>query len=89
MTITTDLDAWWAELTDYSESNEAKAIFQDVMRGIDDWLDRLQAMNTAGDFDQLPASVKTEFIWAWTQLDNARDTVKVRSDFMEAINWKP
>ena len=89
MSITTDLDAWWADLKDYQESNSAKAKFQEIMSTIDQMLDELKAMYDAGDYNQLPDSVKTKFVWAWGQLDDARDTVKADSDFMTAINWKP
>jgi len=89
MTITTDLNAWWAVLSNYEESNSAKAKFQEIMQTIDQYLNELAEMNSNGDFDQLPASVKAKFIWAWTQLDNARDTVKADADFMEAIGWRP
>jgi hypothetical protein len=46
-------------------------------------------MNAAGDFDSLPASAKAKAIWIWTQLDNARDTVKADAEAMEFINWRP
>ena len=39
MSITTDLDAWWAEHQDYQESNSAKGKFQDIMSTIDQMLD--------------------------------------------------
>ena len=89
MSITTDLDAWWAELSDYQESNKAKGVFQDIMNTIDQMLDELQTMNDNDDFDQLPASCKTKAIWMWTQLDNARDTIKADVDAMEFIGWRP
>jgi len=89
MTITSDLDAWWAQLKDYDESNAAKAKFQELMIEIDSNLDELAAMNTDGDFDILPASWKAKAIWAWQQLDAARDTVKADAEFMEGLNWKP
>ena len=89
MSITTDLDAWWAELSDYTESNTAKAKLQDIMTTIDQMLDELQTMNTNGDFDQLPASCKAKAIWMWAQLDNARDTIKADADAMEFIGWRP
>ena len=89
MSVTDDLNDWWGVFKDYQESNAAKAKFQDIMTTIDEYLDELQAMNAAGDFDQLPATVKAKFLWAWQQLDNARDTVKADTDFMEAISWKP
>ena len=89
MSITTDLDAWWVEHQDYQESNSAKAKFQDIMNTIDEKLDRLQAKNANGDFDQLPASSKAAAIWGWTQLDNARNAVKANAAFMEFIGWRP
>lgn len=87
--ITTDLDAWWAAHQDYTGSNTAKAKFQDIMGAINRELDDLQTMNINGDFDQLPASWKAKAIWAWGQLDAARNTVKADTDFMEGINWTP
>ena len=89
MTITQDLDAWWTTVSDYNESNSAKAKFQEIMSSIDQQLDELSAMNTAGDFDELPASWKAKAIWAWGQLDAARDAVKGDAEFMEGINWRP
>jgi len=89
MSIATDLDAWWAELSDYQESNTAKAKFQNIMATIDQMLDELQTMNSNGDFDQLPASWKAKAVWAWQQLDATRDTVKADAEFMEGINWRP
>lgn len=89
MSITSDLDAWWAEHQDYQESNLAKAKFQDIMTLIDQKLDELQVMNTNGDFNQLPASSKTVAVWGWTQLDNARNALKANADFMEFIGWRP
>ena len=89
MSITTDLDAWWAEKLDYDESNTAKARFQDLMISFDQNLDELSQMNTNGDFDQLPSSWKAKAVWAWQQFSAARDTVKADSEFMEGINWRP
>ena len=89
MSITTDLDAWWAELSDYQESNKAKGVFQDIMNTIDQILDELQTMNDNSDFNQLPASWKAKAIWAWQQLDAARNTVKADAEFMEGILWRP
>ena len=89
MSITTDLDAWFVNLTDYNESNSAKAKFQEIMSTIDQMLDELQTMNANGDFDQLPASCKTKAIWMWTQLDTARNTIKADADAMEFIGWRP
>ena len=89
MSITTDLDAWWETVSDYNQSNTAKARFQDLMSNIDQNLDELQTMNANGDFDQLPSSWKAKAVWAWGLLDTARDTVKADSEFMEGINWKP
>jgi len=89
MTITSDLNAWWDELSDYEESNTAKAKFQEIMIAIEQYLNELAQMNSNGDFDKLPPAVKSKFVWAWNQLDSARDTVKADSDFMEAITWKP
>ena len=84
-----DLDTWWGELQAYSKANSAKAKFQETMRSIEKHLDSLADMNADGDFDGLPASVKAKFIWAWGQLDAARDTIKADSEFMDAINWTP
>lgn len=89
MSITTDLDAWWAELQAREKSNAAKAKFQEIMGQIDASLNELQAMNAAGDFDQLPAAVKAEFVAAWTSLDAVRDALKADAGFMEALNWRP
>lgn len=89
MSISTDLDAWWVNVSDYNESNDAKAKFQDIMRNIDRQLNELADMNTAGDFDKLPVSWKAKAVWAWGQLNTARNTVKADADFMEGINWVP
>lgn len=89
MSITTDLNAWWAELSDYTESNTAKAKFQDIMNTIDQMLDELQTMNANGDFDQFPVSCKTKAIWMWQQLDAARNTIKADAEAMEFIGWQP
>jgi uncharacterized protein YjgD (DUF1641 family) len=87
--ISDDLDTWWAELSDYEESNSAKAKFQEIMQSFDQALNELSDMNAAGDFDQLPASWKARAVWAWQQFDAARDIVKADADFMEGINWRP
>ena len=89
MSITNDLDTWWTEVSDYNESNAAKARFQDIVVTMDQMLDELAQMNTNGDFDKLPVSWKAKAIWAWQQLDNARDTIKADPEFMEGINWRP
>jgi hypothetical protein len=89
MTVTSDLDAWWAELKDYDESNAAKAKFQELMIAFEQSLDELQQMNADGEFDKLPASWKAKALWAWQQFDNARDTVKADAEFMEGLNWRP
>ena len=44
MTISTDLDSWWAVKTDYDESNAAKGKFQEIMTAINDNLDALKVM---------------------------------------------
>ena len=87
--ISDDLDAWWEELLDYSESNAAKAKFQDLMIQFEQNLNELQEMNAEGEFDKLPASWKAKAIWAWQQFDAARDIVKADADFMEGLNWTP
>ena len=89
MSITTDLNTWWTTKTAYDDSNEAKAEFQRIMASIDESLDKLYEMNAAGKFNQLPASVKAEFIAAWTTLDTVRDSLKADAGFMEALNWRP
>jgi len=89
MTITNDLNTWWAELSDFQRGNKAKAQFQDTMNTIDQMLDELKIINDSGDFDQLPPSWKAKALWAWQQLDAARDTVKADAEFMEGINWRP
>jgi hypothetical protein len=89
MTITTDLDIWWETVSDLNESNAAKAKFQDLMNSFDQALNELSDMNSAGDFDELPASWKAKAIWAWGQFDTARDTVKADAEFMEGLNWRP
>ena len=87
--IIDELNTWWAELTDYNESNDAKARFQDIMNTIDQMLNELQAMHSNGDFDKLPINSKNKAIWIWQQLDAARDTIKADAEAMEFINWKP
>ena len=89
MSITTDLDTWWTTKTAYDDSNTAKAEFQRIMAEIDQSLDQLAAMNAAGKFNQLPATVKAEFVAAWTALNNVRVTLKADVGFMEALNWRP
>jgi len=89
MSITTDLNTWWTTKQAYDDSNAAKAELQRIMAEIDQSLDKLQAMNAAGKFNQLPASVKAEFIAAWTALDTVRDTLKADAGFIEALNWRP
>lgn len=89
MSISTDLDLWWVQISDYNESNAAKARFQEIMREIDQRLDELSTMYSAGDFDKLPASVKAKFVSAWTQLDAVRNALKADADFMMAVNWTP
>ena len=89
MTITTDLDAWWAVHQDYAESNTAKAKFQDIMTTIGQMLDELKTMNDNGDFDRLPTSSKTAAIWGWGQFNTTRNTVKANAAFMEFIGWRP
>ena len=83
------LDGWWAELQDYEESNSAKAKFQDVMNMFDSGLNELEAMNTAGDFDQIPAVIKAKWLWAWQQWDAVRDTLKADDEFMASLTWRP
>jgi len=87
--IETDLDAWWAVLKDYNESNDSKAVFQTLMGNINDNLNKLKEKNDAGDFDMMPASVKAKWVWAWQQLDAARDTVKADPEFMASLEWRP
>ena len=89
MSISTDLDTWWADYTDFQESNTAKGKFQEIMLQIDEQLNKLSDMNTNGDFDELPSNWKTKAVWAWGQLNTARNTVKADAGFMEGINWKP
>lgn len=89
MSITTDLDAWWVTKTAYDDSNAAKAEFQRIMGEIDNSLNELAAMNAAGKFNQLPATVKAEFTAAWVALDAVRDSLKADVGFMEALNWTP
>jgi len=38
---------------------------------------------------KLPASWRTKALWAWQQLNTARDAIKADPDFMEGINWRP
>jgi hypothetical protein len=83
------LDAWWVIKQDYDESNAAKAEFQNTMSMFEQGLDRLQQMNAAGDFDQIPAIVKTKWLWAWQQWDTVRDTLKADAEFMASLNWRP
>ena len=89
MTITTDLDPWWAAKKSYDDANAAKAEFQRIMGQIDRSMDDLAAMNLAGKFNALPASVKQEFEAAWFALATVRDTLKADAGFMEALNWTP
>ena len=89
MTITTDLNTWWTTKQAYDNSNAAKAEFQRIMGEIDQSLDKLATMNAEGKFNQLPASVKNEFVAAWTALDTVRDSLKADAGFMEALNWTP
>lgn len=89
MTITTDLDAWWAVKLAYDDSNSAKAEFQQIMGEIDRSLNELAAMNAAGKFNQLPATVKAEFVAAWQALNTVRNNLKADAGFMEALNWTP
>lgn len=89
MAVTEDLDAWWVQITDYNESNAAKATFQSTMRNIDEQLNELQRAYAAGEYDKLPLSVKNKFVWAWQQLNTARNAVKADTEFMAAINWTP
>ena len=86
--VTTELNEWWVAHQDYQESNTAKAKFQDIMNTIDQMLDELKTMNDNSDFNQLPASWKAKALWAWQQLDAARNTVKADAEFMEGINWR-
>ena len=89
MTITSDLNSWWATLSDYNESNSAKAKFQDIVREIDKMLNDLQSMNSAGDFNSLPSSAKAKAIWIWQQLNAARNAVEADAEAMEFIKWTP
>ena len=89
MSITTDLDAWWAIKNKYDDSNTAKGEFQIIMANINESLDKLAAMNAAGKFNQLPAAVKAEFVAAWVALDTVRQTLAADPGFMEALNWRP
>ena len=89
MSITTDLDSWWAVKRGYDKSNDAKGDFQNILWSLDEALDKLTAMNAAGEFDRLPATVKAEFISAWQKLNAVRTELKADEGFMEALNWKP
>lgn len=89
MSISSDLDLWWVQISDYNESNAAKAKFQEIMWEIDEKLNELETMYGRGDFDKLPTSVKNKFVSAWSQLDAVRDTLKADVDFMSALNWTP
>lgn len=89
MGITEDLNTWWDILKDYKASNSARLKFVGMMSEIDTALNVLQDMNQNGDFDELPESWRTKAIWAWQQLDNARQTIKADGEFMEGINWTP
>ena len=89
MTITSDLNSWWATLSNYNESNSAKAKFQDIVREIDQMLNELQQMSAQGDFDSLPAAAISKATWIWQQLNAARNAVKADAGAMEFINWTP
>jgi len=84
-----DLTVWWQTIVDVEQGNAAKAQFQTTMQSLDDGLNTLKTAYDAGDYNQLPASVRTKFVWAWSQLNTVRNTLKADAEFMAALNWRP
>ena len=89
MTITTDLDTWWGDLSDYQESNAAKAAVQDMVNTVQQMVSDLATMNANGDFDELPPSAKAAAIWIWQKYNAANNAVEADADAQEFLSWTP
>ena len=90
MSITTELDAWWAEKTEgYDEPNAVKAELQSTVWQLQEGLSRLKVSYDAGKFDNFPDAPKTTAIAIYTALKDVVDQIEASAPAMELLGWTP
>ncbi len=89
MTVQTDLDTTWNEKEQREDAFAGRAALENVTNVIEETHQTIQALVDSGNFNTLPASLKSALNDWWTIIKTARTSIGSDADIMTVFNWRP
>ena len=89
MTALSDLQATWTAQEQSQDAFSARAALEDATNNLDQATQRIQAIVDSGNFDTVPADLKTTLNDWWTILKDARTAIAANSDIVDVYLWRP
>ena len=89
MTVQTDLDLTWAEKEQREDAFAARAALENATQNLDEAHQRIQAIVDSGNFNTVPAALKSTLNDWWTIIKTARTSIGSNADIMTVFNWRP
>lgn len=89
MSALTDLQATWVAQEQSQDAFAARAALEDATNNLDQATQRIQAIVDSGNFDTVPAALKTTLNDWWTILKTARASIASNSDIVDVYTWRP
>ena len=89
MTVLTDLDTTWTEKEQREDAFNARAALESATQNLDEAHQRIQDIVDSGNFDTVPADLKSTLNDWWTIIKQARTAIGANSDIMDVYYWHP
>ena len=89
MTVQTDLDTTWQEQQQSQDAVAARAALEDSTNNLEQANQAIQAIVDSGNFNTVPADLKSTLNDWWKILKTARTSIIADADIMTAFNWRP
>ena len=89
MSALSDLVSTWEEKEQAEDAFNARAALEDATNNLDQAHQRIQAIVDSGNFNTVPADLKSTLNDWWVILKAARTAIASDSDIMDVYNWRP
>ncbi len=89
MTVQNDLDVTWTEKEQREDAFATRATLENATNVIEETDQRIQEIVDSGNFNTLPADLKSTLNDWWTIIKTARASISDNSDIMYVFNWRP
>ena len=89
MTALSDLQETWTEKEQAEDAFTARAALEDATNNLDEATQRIQAIVDSGNFNTVPADLKTALNDWWTILKTAKSAIAANPDIVAVYQWRP